>query len=376
MTRATMTDNTKDATIKASWMASISLCAGILSLIGVACFYFPEILTSRDFRAIYSESFARVSLAAGVALCLICGCIGAIRGPNTRTALVGLVCGASAIALGGSGIALDGPITGAEHSFAFDWFAVNLFFSALIFIPIEKMFPVSAMSPLRGGWKTDLGYYFVGHVFIQFSLVVIVLVTGTLDALFDPLVNEAIIGSWPVFIQLPLAILVADVFQALLHRIYHKVPALWRIHSIHHSSQHIDWLAGSRMHIAEILLTRIIVLAPLLILGFSEAVINMYIVLAGLQAVLAHVNVRVKVPYAIEKILVGPRYHHWHHAKNEAYDDANYAIHLPVIDRIMGTFKIPENGDWPDSYGISGGSVVPNGFWAQMVHPFRRNASK
>ena len=60
----------------------------------------------------------------------------------------------------------------------------------------------------------------------------------------------------PVWAQFLLAVFFADLAQALLHRAYHKSPWLWRFHAVHHSSRHMDWLAGSRMHIVEILLTR------------------------------------------------------------------------------------------------------------------------
>ena len=46
----------------------------------------------------------------------------------------------------------------------------------------------------------------------------------------------------------------------------------------------------------------------------------------------------------LEQVLVLPRYHHWHHARDPAYADANYAIHLPLVDRLMGTFRLPSDG--------------------------------
>ena len=34
-----------------------------------------------------------------------------------------------------------------------------------------------------------------------------------------------------------------------------------------------------------------------------------------------------------------PQYHHWHHARHAEYVDVNCAIHLPLVDMIMGTFR-------------------------------------
>ena len=79
------------------------------------------------------------------------------------------------------------------------------------------------------------------------------------------------------------------------HRAYHEVPFLWRIHAVHHSTRTLDWLAGSRLHIVELLITRVAVLGVLFALGFSAG--------AGclhhhrrFQAVLIHSNV--KLPWA------------------------------------------------------------------------------
>ena len=67
--------------------------------------------------------------------------------------------------------------------------------------------------------------------------------------------------------QLFLIILVADLVQYWTHRAYHEVPLLWRLHAVHHSAKSMDWLAGSRQHILELLITRTLVLAPIFVLG-------------------------------------------------------------------------------------------------------------
>ena len=171
-----------------------------------------------------------------------------------------------------------------------------------------------------------------------------------------------------------LAVVAADIAQSLLHRAYHRVPWLWRFHAIHHSSTHMDWLAGSRMHLVEVVLTRGMVLLPLVLLGFSQAAVNAYVVLVGLQAVLAHANLGLRFGW-LEQVLVLPRYHHWHHARSPGYVDANYAIHLPVIDRLMGTHRLPAGDAWPDEYGILDPAEVPAGSWRQQLAPFLRRRS-
>ena len=123
------------------------------------------------------------------------------------------------------------------------------------------------------------------------------------------------------------------------------------------------------MHLVEILLTRSMVLLPLVLLGFAPAAINAYVILVGLQAVVAHANLGLRFGW-LEYVLVLPRYHHWHHARRADYVDANYAIHLPLVDMLMGTFRLPRDGSWPEEYGVMEAGSVPAGIWRQHLAPF------
>jgi sterol desaturase/sphingolipid hydroxylase (fatty acid hydroxylase superfamily) len=250
-----------------------------------------------------------------------------------------------------------------------DWFVLALLGSMLIFIPLEKAFAQKPLAVLRPEWRTDLAYFFVGHVLIQFYLL---FTNSVSDSVFgwahvDGL--KELVRAWPLWAQFAAAVALADTCQHLVHRAYHRVPWLWRLHAVHHSAPHLDWLAGSRMHIGEVLMTRTAVVVPLYLAGFSEPALNAYVLLVGVQAVLAHANVNWRFG-PLRYVLVTPQYHHWHHAKDPAYADANYAVHLPLIDLLFGTFRLPGNA-WPERYGVLD-PEVPRGFFRQLAFPFRR----
>ena len=353
-----------------SWLAHISAGLGLSALIGVLCFHFPELLTSRDFREVYSETFARHLLVFGLVAAFATGTVAILRGRDRRVAMLGVGSAALAVLLGGATVHFD-AIESTPFSLGLDWFVVSLFFSALVFIPIERLLPVRPMAPLRPEWRTDLAYFFMGHVLVQFVLIAATASTSTVDALVASDTVKNAIRALPVWLQFLLAVLAADLAQAVLHRAYHRTPWLWRFHAVHHSTRRMDWLAGSRMHLLEIVLTRSIVLMPLVVLGFAPAAINAYVILVGLQAVLAHANLRLDFGW-LENVLVTPRYHHWHHARQADYVDANYAIHLPLVDMLMGTFRLPPRGQWPVEYGVMKPESVPRGFWAQALMPMSR----
>src|SRR5690606_8085950 len=350
-----------------SRFAHISAGLGLSALLGVLCFHFPQLLTSRDFRAVYDEGFARPLLLFGLVAAFVLGTLAILRNRNKRVAMIGVSSAALAVLLGGATVHFK-QIEPTPFSLGLDWFVISLFFSALVFIPIEKMLAVRPMSPLRREWRTDLGYFFMSHVLVQFVLIAVTASTSAVAAFAAFPALQQYIQSFPVWAQFLLAVFLADLAQALLHRTYHNVPWLWRFHAVHHSSRRMDWLAGSRIHIAEILMTRTMVLLPLVVLGFSAEAVNAYVILVGIQAVLAHANVRLDFRW-LEYVLVTPRYHHWHHARHADYLDVNYAIHLPLVDMLMGTFRRPPAGEWPEEYGVMKLETVPRGFWLQSLMP-------
>ena len=65
-------------------------------------------------------------------------------------------------------------------------------------------------------------------------------------------------------------LLAADLVQYWTHRAYHEIPFLWRFHAVHHSAEYMDWMAGSRLHMFELIFTRVSILGVLYVLGFSK----------------------------------------------------------------------------------------------------------
>jgi len=249
-----------------------------------------------------------------------------------------------------------------------DWFILDLLGTTLIFVFIEKLFGLRREQPVfRVEWQTDLSYFLLNHLLMGFFF----LATNKLvHAGFDWAIDgrlQASIRALPFVVELLVLILVADLVQYWLHRAYHQVPLLWRFHAIHHSIEHMDWLAGSRMHMVEVLITRTLVLAPIVVLGFDKAVIDAYIVLVGFQAVLNHSNVSVPLG-PLARLIVTPNFHHWHHSQDRVALDRNYAAHFTFLDVVFGTAVKSERA-WPERYGVKD-DYVPKGVVAQTLFPF------
>jgi sterol desaturase/sphingolipid hydroxylase (fatty acid hydroxylase superfamily) len=209
--------------------------------------------------------------------------------------------------------------------------------AALAFLPLEHV--AAAHPPRRRGFATDLAFATAGQVLLRLGLVVIAgWVLARLDgvALDRPLL--AGIGDRR-------ARFVADVLVGLLlfelggyayHRLAHAVPALWRLHEVHHSSETMDWLASFRQHPVEILLATLAQNAPLVLLGVPLPAHTTVLVALKLATVFVHANVR--VPAGPLRFLVAtPRFHHRHHQRGGPV--ANFAAFLPLIDVLCGSYS-------------------------------------
>jgi len=347
----------------------ISAILGMCSFFGVLCFRYPALLTSEEFRNAYTQGFVRNLLFAALIVAYFTGTVSYALNRSKVLAWIGISSALAASLLGGARISVA-PYESSPYSLGLDWFAIGFIFSMLIFIPIERAFALNKdQKILRPGWRTDLTYFFFNHLLIQFSLL---FTNYFLASVVGWALNadlQGFIRAIPVWGQFVIVVILADTFQYWTHRLHHRVGFLWKFHSVHHCSKAMDWLAGSRSHLLEVFITRTMVMVPLYICGFGEAALNAYVIMVGVQAVAIHANIRINLGL-LRYVLATPQFHHWHHSKDVKYMDANYAVHLPVIDMIFGTYRCPKDA-YPEEYGIISGEPPP-GFWRQMVHPFKK----
>ena len=167
--------------------------------------------------------------------------------------------------------------------------------------------------------------------------------------------------------------LFTDCIQYWMHRTFHRVPVLWRFHAVHHSAQHLDWLATTRLHYIENIVLRCATTIPVLASGFSLEVIQSYFLLLFFYSSLQHANIGWDLRL-VERFLTTPRYHHWHHGIEKEAIDINFAIHFPFLDRLFGTHYMPEKA-WPKGYGIAG-HPVPTDQLGQFLYPFQRDEAE
>ncbi len=345
----------------------LALCLALLALLGVIGFHFPAYLSTPELRAHYNVATLRYIMFGGM---VIAGAISATNIILGRSRWLAAATGITLVIaeLGGGPSVPIGDFKDHTPYVGLDFFILDLLGSTIVFVFIEKIFPLRKTQPVfRAEWQNDLIHFFFNHLVVGFTLLVTNRVVHQVFGWAVSAKVQGLIASTPFFVQLFLVVLVADLVQYWTHRAYHEISFLWRFHSVHHSARSMDWLAGSRQHILELIFTRIMVLAPIFVLGFSQRVIDLYVIIVGFQAVFNHANVNVRLGW-LRYLIVTPNFHHWHHSRDTEAIDKNYAAHFAFLDHLFGTAVTAEQ-KWPKDYGVVG-DYMPLGFLKQQAFPF------
>jgi len=241
--------------------------------------------------------------------------------------------------------------------------AISLFFLVLVFLPMEKIFPAKAGQKIfRSAWLLDL-CYFLGQYFLWGTLVLWILSYFSFwlnDIVSHNFRNTVANQAW--WLQAIEVVVLSDFIIYWGHRLQHKIEFLWRFHKVHHSAEHLDWLAAHREHPLDSIYTVGLINLPAFIFGFPLEILAGLIAFRGIWAIYIHSNVR--LPIGPLRMLIGaPELHHWHHDLNR--DAGNYANISPIMDIIFGTYVCPDHE--PEQFGIK--EEFSKNYVGQLLYP-------
>ncbi len=247
---------------------------------------------------------------------------------------------------------------------------------SLIFFALELIRPWRKNQPrFRQDFWLDFFYMFFN--FFLFSLIIYnaasdVVVNAFNDVLaFFGVTNLVAlhVESWPVWLQLLTLLIVRDFIQWNIHRLLHRVPALWEFHKVHHSVQQMGFAAHLRFHWMENVVYRVIEYIPLAMIGFGIDdffIVHLFTLVVGH---FNHSNFTIKLG-PLKYILNNPQMHIWHHAKEwpeEHRYGVNFGLTLSVWDYLFKTNYIPYDGR-DIELGFEGVETFPTTFLSQNLH--------
>ena len=145
----------------------------------------------------------------------------------------------------------------------------------------------------------------------------------------------------PAWASLLLAVIALDLAIYLQHVLFHAVPALWRLHRMHHADLEFDVTTGARFHPIEILLSMGIKLGVVAGLGAPAAAVLLFEMLLNATSMFNHSNVRMpaRLDRVLRWIVVTPDMHRVHHSIVARETNSNFGFNLPWWDRLFGTYR-------------------------------------
>ena len=252
---------------------------------------------------------------------------------------------------------------------------VVLLVAAPVVFAAERLFPhLPAWNRSHRDVWVDLGHVASVTLASAATQAVVPAVLAPLAASLTPLGTQRLWPEgWPLLMQLPLALLTAELFQYGSHRLSHEWEPFWRLHATHHSAPRLYFLNAARFHPLDIVIDTTAGLIPLVLLGCPAPVQALFALFTSVFGYLQHCNVRVALG-PLNYVFSMAELHRWHHAKDVREANTNYGSNLILWDLVFGTFFWPRDRKPPEEIGIPGLAAFPQTYWAQLASPFRWRA--
>jgi len=245
-----------------------------------------------------------------------------------------------------------------------------------VFFVVERLLGNGRGKPvLRRGFFTDATYWLLTPlctkplVRLIFLVPIAALVASGLAtadefragtyAGFGPLSRQ------PLWLQAIEIYVLVDFLGYWSHRMFHS-GRWWPFHAVHHSSEDLDWMASIRVHPVNELIGNLVRAAPVLLLGLNPLVTASTAPVFTLHAIFLHANVDWDFG-PLRGVIASPIFHRWHHSREPAAIDKNFAGFFPVWDILFGTYYMPRHRR-PVNVGIH--EPMPSGYLRQFLHPF------
>ena len=232
----------------------------------------------------------------------------------------------------------------------------------------ERVMPFkSRWNHSQGDSQRDACHALINEALTWFSVFMVVPLTALLpDTGLWPV-------HWPLVLQLLMAIILADLGITLVHYASHRSAWLWRLHAVHHSVTRLYGFNGLMKHPVHQMLETLGGTLPLLMLGLPVPVAALLAFSVSVQLLLQHSNVDMRIG-ALRHVFAWAPVHRLHHLKYGTHGDVNFALFLPLWDRLLGTaLHLPDYALRDEDVGIGDRPDYPRTYLAQLREPWMRS---
>lgn len=210
----------------------------------------------------------------------------------------------------------------------------------------ERLAPARKLAlPRWKRWRANLGLAGLNVLLVRLALPV----SAVAFAAFAAAEGWGLLHrvSLPAWLAAVAGVVLLDLVVYLQHVLFHSVPALMRLHAVHHADPDFDVTTGIRFHPLEILISTAIKLAAIAALGVAPAAVLVFEVLLNASAMFNHANASLpgRLEPWVRGVLVTPDMHRIHHSVIEAERNSNYGFCLSWWDRLLGTYTAAPRGE-------------------------------
>jgi len=207
----------------------------------------------------------------------------------------------------------------------------------------ERLVPRVAARPLGWRrWPANLAMPAIGTLLVR-----LVAPAGAMGAaIWAEGQGIGLLRGAPGLVAIPVAVLLLDLAIYAQHRVFHAVPALWRLHRMHHADPELDATTGLRFHPLEILASLVVKAALVVALGAPPVAVLAFEVLLNATSLFNHADIRIppRIDRWLRLVLVTPDMHRTHHAEARVDTDSCFGFCLPWWDRIFGSYRAAPAG--------------------------------
>jgi sterol desaturase/sphingolipid hydroxylase (fatty acid hydroxylase superfamily) len=146
----------------------------------------------------------------------------------------------------------------------------------------------------------------------------------------------------PVWLEVPIALLLLDYTLYVWHVLTHRVPVLWRFHAVHHIDLDLDTSTAVRFHFGELAVSTPWRVAQVLLIGASPLTLSIWQTGLLMSILFHHSNVQLPISMErrIGRVFVTPRMHGIHHSQVRDETDSNWSSGLTLWDWLHGTLRL------------------------------------
>lgn len=186
-------------------------------------------------------------------------------------------------------------------------------------------------------WFNNISLSWIGGLCVRLILPT----TAVGVALFVTQHQIGILNPLPFWLKCLLSLVLLDALIYWQHRLFHKYPILWRLHSTHHFDTEVDASTGARFHPIEIILSMLIKIGAISILGCPPLAVLLFEVILNTTATFNHSNIRLpkRLKRFLQCWLITPEVHRIHHSINPIETHSNYGFCLSIWDKLFNTYR-------------------------------------